>query len=69
MTKTELLKELSAIYSKLEEVEQNAEEVHIAVRGLRSKVEDLPTEVDEIEDDPKEQLDWSSQWEGLQGIS
>lgn len=45
---------MAHMYNKLEELEQDAETVHEGLRGLRSKMEDLPTEPDEIEDDEED---------------
>ena len=54
--KSELIENANNIFNKLEELEQQAENLHSELRGLRQRYEEeMPTDGDEIEDDEEDE--------------
>ena len=46
-----MINKMNELYGKLEDLEGDADNLHDAVVYLRRRYEELPSEVDEIEDD------------------
>lgn len=55
MKKSEYIEKVNEIYSKLEDIETDVDAVKNNITRLVSKMEDLPTEPNEIEDDNEDE--------------
>lgn len=55
MTKKELIKEIQEIFERVENLEGKLRSAAEEIRGIRTDIEYLPSEPNEIEDDEKDE--------------
>lgn len=55
MTKEELVDKLNELFTKVEDIEGSAKELYQDIKTFRQAMEDLPAEVNDIEEDKKDE--------------